>query len=762
MSRNVPASMTTAWKSQGKIGAQKPVVRATIQVQRQKLFPYDTAYMNGGSFSSSSDHHRGYYTSMFFGEPSWPKELRNIQSCSWNRSLEQDVATCTITLLNSDPTPIGNSTEVSAADDWEQQGVMTYNRGLTKLNGGVTGSNPWGYAGDAGWKNMIVPDRVVKTYEGYGADYSVDACDDPNLVQTGVWLIDDVQYTAEGVIVISMRDIGRLLLDQICFPPVVPYAQYPLSWVKVHTAAVKGRAPTGGAWLGQLQKYGRAISSNRAYIGQGLTDPPYKAYVNSVGGWNGHAESDALRAGDGYQYWVSTGQSSRHSFVWWEYDLYKAKPVSAVRLKCYRGPYVVYISVHNGTKWLGTKTIPYKVTTEGINNGAKIRYMKAAIVDRQSGVAAVNDIVLPRKVRNAKKIRITFTRLSNNIVGNYPWRAGLLDMKIYTGNYADLGFHKGDILKVVGNYVDYADIVQVACAWAGWYWPKSSLGVHYMRRRTYPGSADFIRQQYNSLQLTDGRVWGQIHGTLTAGLADLTVEQFDKKPLMDMINYVRDLTGFRFHIDELGRAVFRMPNLWSTTGLGNYVTPQSVTDLDNHLWWGRTTSIVTIDERETLLDYATQLDSKNIRERIFVANVTGKVGTVIRGFNPYPVGMRRYSGWTDQHFATKQECRVMADFINARQMFSWKKAEATIPGYPKIQVDDQIRIYERVTNETFYHYVLGIESSLDMNSGEYIYKLQTHWLGERPQDAWAVKVEELAGVTQAYLRELRDPTNGNY
>ena len=756
--RQVPASMDAAWLAPDKIGDKRPTVRATVQIQNLRSFPYDTAYMTGGSFSSSTDHHQGVFTSMIFGDLNYAREIRHIKSCNWTRSTDQDVATCELTILNAEITTIGNvDTESPTPGDFEQPGYFTYSRGNTGLS-----ANRWGYDQDEGWNGMFVPDRLVRTYEGYGSDYSVDPGDDPNLVQTGVWLIDTVDYTQEGLITLHMRDLGRLLLDQITFPPVIPWAQYPLSWIKVQSRYVRGRAPHGGSWLAQLKKHGYARSSNRVYIGAGLTDPPYPQYVTASGGWNGHEESDAMVSGDG-EYWVSTGQDSRESFVWWEYTFNDPKAIAAIRLKCRRGPYRVYVSVHNGSKWLGTKSIPYTVTTAGIDIGADIRYMTTAIADRMTSVAASQDIVLPRVVKSAKKIRITLTRLSNNVVGTRPWRGGIQDVKIYTGSASSLSISRGNVLKVVGNYADYTDIIQIACSWGGFYWPPHSTGADFMRRRTYPGAVETVTQAVASPQLTDGRVWGELQATYTAGLADLTVDQFDKKPLMDMINYVRDLTGFRFFIDELGRVVWRQPNLWS---LGNYLTGRDISSYNGptnggHIILGRTSQIVTLDERETLIDYATQLSSENVREQIFVANVTGKIGVLIEGFNPYPVGLRRITGWTDQKFGNKNETRVMADFIAAQQMFSWKKGQATIPGYPKIQVDDQIRIFERVTNETYYHHVVGVESSLDMDSGEYTYKLNTHWLGENPSDAWVVSVNELSGLTKQYLNTLNYGTS-NY
>jgi hypothetical protein len=84
-------------------------------------------------------------------------------------------------------------------------------------------------------------------------------------------------------------------------------------------------------------------------------------------------------------------------------------------------------------------------------------------------------------------------------------------------------------------------------------------------------------------------------------------------------------------------------------------------------------------------------------------------------------------------------------------MFHYKRSRVTIPGYPKIQVDDQIRIYERVTSETYYHYVTGITSNYDADTREWTYTLDTHWLGTNPSTDWKPRFTELRGVTQTYL-----------
>lgn len=101
----------------------------------------------------------------------------------------------------------------------------------------------------------------------------------------------------------------------------------------------------------------------------------------------------------------------------------------------------------------------------------------------------------------------------------------------------------------------------------------------------------------------------------------------------------------------------------------------------------------------------------------------------------------------------------MADMIAAQQMFNYRRTRTTTPGYPKIQLDDQIRIYERLTNETYWHYVIGIDSNLDMETGVWTYDLTTHWLGADRKDAWLMDVFKLDGVTRNYLQVLKGKHN---
>lgn len=727
--RSVPPAMTTAWKAQLKGGDAAPTVRATIQRAELHKFDYDTALAPGGDNNFVNDRSRaGIFSSIIFGDASPLRELRNIKSFTWSRSLDQDIAQATLVLLNSEITPIGAAGQ---GDDFDQPGYFTYNRG--------DNTNPWGY-GDNGWNGIIVPDRIIKTYEGYGRDDTQPPGLDENLLQSGTWLVDTVEYTHDGEIRIGMRDIGRLLTDMIVFPPVVPYSEYPMLWTKIKSENVPGRDAAGGAWDVPA---GTCTSSNNKYIGKGLTDPPYDSYVQSNGGFNGHLASHALTEDDVDKYWLSTGQTTQDSRVWWEIDLdNKGRALAGVRLDPKGGPYRVYVSVKTSDGWMGKKKIPYDVTTGGVDIDADIPFVTSAQADR----GRTFDIILPRKYANVQKVRLTFTRLWDTMIGDYPWRAGINKLKLYTAaDAADLSFTKGQVLKVTGNYSDYSQIIKWVTAWAGWFWPPHSTGLDFIRvgdgidqTITYAG-ADSV--------LPKGKVWGDFMRTGTAGKVDLTPDLFDKQPLMDVINYVRDAVGFLFFIDETGAVVWRHPNLWES---GNYMSPGQLAERVR----SRTTDFVTIDEEETLLGYGYTLDSGDVRERIFVANSNGKFGTVIKGYVPYKVGFRRVAGWTDQNFEDKTEVKVMADLIAAQQMFNYRRSKITIPAYPAIQIDDQVKVLERVTNETYRHYVLGITSTFEAETGQWTYDLDTHWLGEHPSDAWAVKVTELDNVTQAYLNTI--------
>ena len=704
------------WQSGDYVGKNRPMMRATIQMLNMQVFAYDLAKV---PFSQRKG--TGKFTSAIFGQAHQPVELPNIKSIRWSRSVNQDVATCTIVLYNSAPLPLGQA----PVDDYtlDMPGYYTAMRGET--------GNRWGQVKN-GWRDLIVPDRLIRTYEGYGFDPEVVPEDDPDQYPSGVWLIDDVSYSATGhLITVECRDVGRVLLDQIMFPPVIPFPQYPLTWDKYHTITVpKTTKVSGSGW--RRPKYN--TDSNIPYIGSGITDGGLQ-YVSSSGTVYGHHGRDAFDTSTS-SYWLSVGNRQKWSSAYEYVQGSVTGTVGAVRVHAWGGPYRMWISVFSGGKWQGAHKIPYR--SRVVDTEADIPYVHVVTIGKDEDLT----VKLPRSYASATMVRITFSRLYNSGLGrSYKYRAGVRDFEVATSGTVTTNTNV-----TVGNYDDYSDIVKWLCAWGGFYWPLGQTNQAYLTQTdgtkvtVAPGTTD------GTAGFPAGRVWGdfELTGTANALGSPLGIEIWDKKPLMDGINYVKEIVGYNFFIDENGGVVWRSPNIFKK---GNWVSGVGGNA-------GYTAGIVTIDERQTLLDLTPKMSSRNVRERIFVANISGRYAGMSQGYNPYPSGLRRVGGWTDQKFTSTTECQVMADMITMRQAQRYRTNTITITGYPAIQVDDQVRIYERITGEQWIHYVIGISSEWDLESGKWTYTLDTQWLGEAPGTRWLVDNLALHQEAIDYLNNM--------
>ena len=102
----------------------------------------------------------------------------------------------------------------------------------------------------------------------------------------------------------------------------------------------------------------------------------------------------------------------------------------------------------------------------------------------------------------------------------------------------------------------------------------------------------------------------------------------------------------------------------------------------------------------------------------------------------------------------------MADMIAVRQRFRYRSSSITISALPAIQMDDQVRIWEQTSNEGGLHYVRGITSNNNLESGEWTYDLDTHWLGEDPfdPDKWAFDSDDVAEETREFMDAVRGKT----
>lgn len=708
----VVTTQATVWASGDFTGPNRPMQRATIAVLNvivQKLHYWKAAQY-------------------LFGQTDQPRELPNVRSIHYDRHTNTDAATMTMTLYNTEPLPLGTA---CVPDDYgnytfDQPGFFTYSRGLTA-------SNRWHYATNQ-WQGLLAPDRVIRTFEGYGYDSAAIPEHDTHMTGSGVWIIDEVDYTADGLITITCRDAARLLLDEIMCPPVIPMNRYPLRYTVKHAVANPPIVSTSSGWLVPTYETDSGVP-----------------YVGVDGNVEGHHPHDAFDANSN-SYWLSIGNDHPRADYAFEYlqGGFSAHNVRHVQIYTWGGPYVAYISVYSGGAWKGAGTVPYNQNAApAAPNGANIRYVK-----RVSLAANAVTIVDLGATYNATKIRVCLTSLTNSRIGTYPYRGGIRTLRVGTSvsTSSPGGTHMEPSL-VQGGYSDYTDIVKQLLAWAGFHWPSNAA---YAKRKLSDGSTVTTTAPSDDAAIGysgDGRVWADIERAGVAAIAGTTLDTniWDKKPVMDGIAYIRDILGFIFFIDETGAAVFRAPNIFAVGNFAGDVASGSayVAGIGN---------LVVIDENQTLVSLSVKLSSRNQRERVFVANANGKIGATAKGrygkSGPFNSNLRRVGGWTDQHFATSTECLIMAELIVLRQLFTYRTDRLRIPGYSAIQIDDQVKILEGTTGEDFIHYVAGLSSDWNIETGEWWYDLDTHWLGESPYDRWAFKALSLSSATQNYLTTL--------
>lgn len=535
-------------------------------------------------------------------------------------------------------------------------------------------------------------------------------------------------------------------------------------------------------WYGDGSKYPIIYNANKALIDKTAlahgftTDYPHWIFPGEKlvkPGEFGHLPEDAFDGNDG-TYWLS-GSNERNdqatSYEWIEASVPNVQ-LCQVKFTTVQDHYLAYVSVYANGSWVHNSpkdTIPYKPNdgAEGHKN-ANIPYMESVATGGDNSIT----VTLSTPVPGATRVRLTFFNLDRFDVDN-DFHVGVREFTCFADGNAKSGSGgpapkpgpiKGSTDTDVSEYSvfvpakevagagahpgtmeDFTDIVKLLCAWGGFYWPQEAVQIlsdgTEVQYDFGPGPYGLINVDPVLGGQGSGRVWGDFEDAGTAGVASQAVSVWDKKSLLDGIVYVRDILGMNFFVDEGGGIVWRIPNLF---GRGNYVGNLAADA-------GRTSEIVTVDEAQTLIALRAVLDSKNVRERYWVASTDGQVGALSAGYNPNPTGLRRVAGWTDQHFASDADAQLMADLLAIRALMTYRVDSISIPGYPRIQIDDQIRIFERVASEGYLHYVRGISSNLDMESGVYTYDLDVNWLGEQPFDLWIFDPKELSQELQTYL-----------
>lgn len=366
-------------------------------------------------------------------------EVPNIKEITWDRSDAQDIATCNITLAN-----MWHEGNLQSAELVGQLGMPGYfwpKRGL-EVNrwGQIEGTGSFRKDGfwdpNFSWQNTLVQYALIRTYEGYGGHPTEDNfqsvqdnLDNENVLITGTWLVETVTAGSNGEMVLNCKDMGRLLLEQICFPPTIPNSIYPLDYYPAGKSAfdsVFGAKPKTGVSPGSQ---GEVRSEyNNSSLDELLGSPDsavsgHKGSHTNDGNWNTYSLSEAYPLpGDG------TG--------WW--DVRVAQVISKLSVKAWAGGYNCYVSLHKYTDgWLGSEMTP---------GSDSIPYVKKigipfAIPDNQEPVVNIEipTEFLDYHVDGIDGVDVDFVRitLDNLYYSGIPdgsgnqYRAGIRDLILY-------------------------------------------------------------------------------------------------------------------------------------------------------------------------------------------------------------------------------------------------------------------------------------------------------------------------------------------
>lgn len=298
-------------------------------------------------------------------------------------------------------------------------------------------------------------------------------------------------------------------------------------------------------------------------------------------------------------------------------------------------------------------------------------------------------------------------------------------------------------LRSDGNYGDYADIVKLILGWAGFTWWDTGLE-----------SGEAWPPVYTAYRDTDAQIEGDfppIYGNIeyTGAYAEecLDPSLFDKKPPIDAINMLKEIVGYIFYIDQEGAAHFESPNWWS---IGNFWEDGTPTDF-----------IPEVDERTVLTNYTVSYNDEAARSEIIIATedpTEANSTTVTTRLTPQSAsilrGMVKPAMWTNGVFKNKDEQQIMAELIAMHIWFQQRVGQVESVANPCIQPNDQIRIFERTTGETFVHYVRGVSSAHDLDTGQYTMTLSTHWLGDA--DSWVISKDNVPGSGVVMSDALRN------
>lgn len=740
---SIPETMWDIWESGLFVGPNRPNTRVLVS---KHVLKKNSAGGRSLLFNPSSVQNIVSVAESY--------ELPNVATVEIDRRLGADAASIRITVRNNIPPDAGENLD-EAYDgtasptrrelrDLGRPGYFTFRRGVAVDTDGI---NPWSHD-ETPWVDLLIPNRVIKTFQGYGTDLSGHPANDTNLTLTGIWLIDKVEYKSSGDVIIEGRDMAKLAIEQKLYPPIVPQKHYPLEIcgdrteinlvtnTEIITKTVEGQ---------QGPNVARHITS-----GWDSGNAPWYGINGSV---YGHRPSHAFD-GNEASYWLSMGNNGPNelwSFEWIGADC-RGELVNRVRFKQKWGGYKVYLGVKDTEKgWRGSNIVPYGYWTRpAAPNDSNRPYIKQFWTARNNNWITVD----MGGMWKALQVRLTFTNLVNSGLGTNPYRAAVYEFRV--DSYVEahtvttvIETEEEVETLIPGNIGDYTSIVKILAAWSGWFRPSTNH--------------DPVLTRFDPN--LKGRVWGDFFesGAYPVDPPCIPPSFWDNKSVMDGINQIKEILGFIFTVDSTGGIQWRPPNIWRT---GNYILGKG---------YQGETSVRTISEEKVLIDYGTTIDDENLRSDILVVSADdpsvygayqpgwaegeSEPGTALSDLALLG-GQQRVMLVANYPFGTADDPNAKASiekfaFLTSLWIhWSYRKSRFRIPGNPAFEIDDQVRIYERVTSETYVHYIEGYTSVMDLEAGTWFMDMDTHWLGNGPSQQWVIRSRDMHPALFAYLESI--------
>lgn len=166
-----------------------------------------------------------------------------------------------------------------------------------------------------------------------------------------------------------------------------------------------------------------------------------------------------------------------------------------------------------------------------------------------------------------------------------------------------------------------------------------------------------------------------------------------------------------------------------------------------------------------LIDYALSFDDSELRSEILVVGGTPNLTSEVIADSPILGGVLLQSGIpgikggpttsidfsrvlqgqyrlmvppseNTKGFTEEDEAQRMAELTALFILFTYRRGEVSSPAHPGLQLDDQVRVFNRMTNEFNVQYVSAINSTMDLDEGVYTMDCSLHWLGGDPDTEW--------------------------